>query len=212
MGISIPLVNFPSTTTTRLIGNDTTTAYFPNSPGSNLPPVPITALCTLYLPFLPRCQTAVGSITLTIRMRLLLLPTLLLLPAPTHSVFSPSNRDELKAAVNEWVVDPTQAPYGHISDWDVSAVNDMSKLFCGSDEFCDCGDLCAPFQAFDDDISKFDISAVTNTEAMFFGASSFNGNLLALNMSAITSMALMFNRAHLFNSDHFLGTFPPYGI
>ena len=48
---------------------------------------------------------------------------------PLLTAFSPSNRGELKAAVNIWVENRTEAmiAYGRpIGQWDVSRVDDMS--------------------------------------------------------------------------------------
>ena len=67
---------------------------------------------------------------------------------PLLTAFSPSNRTELKAAVNIWVENRTEAMIiygGPIGQWDVSKVDDMSKMFCGSDEWCSCGDFCEHF-------------------------------------------------------------------
>ena len=37
--------------------------------------------------------------------------------------------------MHAWVTDPSAAAtYGHISTWDVSAITDMSYLFCGDED------------------------------------------------------------------------------
>ena len=43
------------------------------------------------------------------------------------------DKASLQDALAEWCADPASATatYGHISGWDVSAVTDMSYLFCG---------------------------------------------------------------------------------
>ena len=99
---------------------------------------------------------------------------LLLLLAPganstASAAFSPSNRGKLKVAVNKWVENRTETLItygGPIGLWDVSAVDDMSKMFCGHAD-CGCGDLCEHFKYFVDDISGWDVSKVTTMTDMF---------------------------------------------
>ena len=132
----------------------------------------------------------------------LLLSTLQL---PLSAAFSPANRTELKAAVNKWVENRTEALItygGPIGQWDVSAVDDMSMMFCGrNNDDCGCGDLCKHFQAFDDDLSGWDVSKVTSMHDMFIWASSFNQKLSRWNTSSVTNMQGMFNRAISFDQD-----------
>ena len=70
---------------------------------------------------------------------------------------------DIQAAVNAWCSGraAAEATYGHIRDWDVSAVTSMGELFQEKGEF-------------DDDISKWDVSKVTNMSFMFREASAFN--------------------------------------
>ena len=44
---------------------------------------------------------------------------------------------DIHEAVSDWRKDPVAAErrYGHISDWDVSRVTDMSDLFCDLNDF-----------------------------------------------------------------------------
>ena len=86
----------------------------------------------------------------------------------------------LRAAVNEWVGDATAAEsnHGHVSGWDVSRVDDFTKLFAGWDQPCmraaqaagKTGKGCP----FNDDISAWDTSSVTSMFATFYWADSFN--------------------------------------
>jgi hypothetical protein len=48
------------------------------------------------------------------------------------------NNETLRIAVKEWLEDETkaEASYGHISNWDVSSVTDMSRLFGHAGIFC----------------------------------------------------------------------------
>eukprot|EP00519_Triparma_laevis_P007799 CAMPEP_0182519732 /NCGR_PEP_ID=MMETSP1321-20130603/45251_1 /TAXON_ID=91990 /ORGANISM="Bolidomonas sp., Strain RCC1657" /LENGTH=713 /DNA_ID=CAMNT_0024727719 /DNA_START=133 /DNA_END=2271 /DNA_ORIENTATION=- len=140
-------------------------------------------------------------------MRLLstvLLGYVLLAFVPVLTAFSPANRVELKAAVNKWVENREEALItygGPIGQWNVSKVDDMSKMFCGDEDRCSCGDLCENFQAFDDDLSGWDTSSVTTMERMFFMAFSFNGDLSSFDTSSVTTVAYMFFSASSFNGD-----------
>ncbi len=62
--------------------------------------------------------------------------------------------------------------YGHISDWDTSAVTDMSSLFEDQTEF-------------NDNISHWDVSSVTTMAFMFVEASAFNQNLNLWDISKV---------------------------
>ena len=66
------------------------------------------------------------------------------------------NRDYLEIAVTEFIAnaDDATSPHGPISEWDVSKVTDMSKLFKGKGEF-------------NEDISGWNTSRVTNMGSMF---------------------------------------------
>ena len=70
--------------------------------------------------------------------------------------FRPETRDELKAAVDEWIVDSESAEstYGEINTWDTSLITDMSELFFNS-------------YSFNGDISDWDVSSVTYMKCMF---------------------------------------------
>ena len=52
---------------------------------------------------------------------------------------------------------------------------------------------------FNQDLSKWDVSAVTNMRNMFYGASSFNQDLSKWDVSAVTNMYFMFSGASTFN-------------
>ena len=55
--------------------------------------------------------------------------------------------------------------------------------------------------SFDGNLSNWDVSSVTDMNGMFLTASSFNGDLSGWNVSAVTDMAQMFYRASSFNGD-----------
>ena len=71
-----------------------------------------------------------------------------------------------QTAVNLWFDNQAEAnaTYGHISDWNVSAVTDMTDAFKDR-------------TAFNEDIGGWDTSSVTKMNGMFQNASSFNQNI-----------------------------------
>ena len=104
----------------------------------------------------------------------------ILLRIPWDPKLVRSNAD-IKEAVRLWCRDRAAAElkYGHISQWDTSAVTDMSELF--SDE-----------REFDDDISQWNVGNVTNMRYMFLRASSFNQPPGQWNVGNVTDMWGMF--------------------
>ena len=93
----------------------------------------------------------------------------------------PLTQENIQDAVNLWVSDPSgaEAIYGHISNWDVSVVTDMSNLFYLKN-------------TFNDDISDWDVSNVTSMYQMFHQASNFAGDLSDWDVSSVTNMQNMF--------------------
>ena len=63
---------------------------------------------------------------------------IILITTTAVAPFSPSNRTELKAAVDAWIANATvaNATLGHVLGWDTSRVDDMSGLFEGSNTSC----------------------------------------------------------------------------
>ena len=103
---------------------------------------------------------------------------------------SKSNRTnaDIQQSVKEWCNDPTkaEAKYGHISEWNTSLVTNMKELFkCKS--------------GFNDDISKWDVSSVTDMGYMFWNTP-FNGDISGWTVSSVTSMGFMFSNSQ-FNGD-----------
>ena len=80
-------------------------------------------------------------------------------------------------AVNLWFDNQADAnaTYGHISDWNTSAVTDMSNAFSGR-------------TTFNEDIGNWDVSNVTNMADLFKGASSFNQDIGDWDVSSVRSM------------------------
>ena len=78
---------------------------------------------------------------------------------------------------------------------DTSAITDMSWLF-SKDRTYGYGR-----QAFNGDISEWDVSKVTAMFNMFMGATSFNGDISGWNVARVTNMSGMFSDATSFNGD-----------
>ena len=93
-------------------------------------------------------------------------------------------------AINLWFTNEANATriYGHISDWDVSAVTNMGNAFKGR-------------TTFNEDISRWDVSSVTNMSWMFTSALSFNQPLGDWDVSKVINMDHMFSAASNFNQD-----------
>ncbi|EOD22152.1 hypothetical protein EMIHUDRAFT_207279 [Emiliania huxleyi CCMP1516] len=113
-------------------------------------------------------------------------------------------------AVDLWCTNEPAAlaAYGHISGWDVSAITDMSMLFCAyspswSPSWCAVNgggsttgkDTCNP------DISAWNMSAATDMRYMFRGASSFDQDIGSWDVSAATDMSYMFYGASSFDQN-----------
>ena len=96
---------------------------------------------------------------------------------------------------------PAEAVYGHISTFDTSGVTDMSYLFCGSSRTDYSSYGCSTAAAsFNEDISAWDTSLVTNMNSMFANASIFNQDIGAWSVGAVTDMSYTFYEASSFNS------------
>ena len=104
--------------------------------------------------------------------------------------FKSETRDELKAAVDEWIEDSDSASliYGNIDTWNTSLITSMSELFYEE-------------STFNDDISDWDVSSVTDMEYMFREANSFNQDISEWDVSSVTDMSGMFRSASVFNED-----------
>ena len=118
-------------------------------------------------------------------------------------------------AADVWILNPdsTETIYGHISDWDVSNVTDMSLVFYGAGNFTsdlsswdvsnvtDMGDMFQYADNFTSDLSSWDVSNVTDMSYMFYSADNFNSDLSSWDVSNVTDMARMFQSTDNFTSD-----------
>ena len=97
---------------------------------------------------------------------------------------------DIRDAVKLWCSNRPEAEnkYGHITDWDTSAVTNMHELFQ------DC-------KEFNDDISGWNVSNVKDMQSMFHGAAAFNQAIGQWNVSHVTTMYYMFCGAAAFNQD-----------
>ena len=85
--------------------------------------------------------------------------------------------------------------YGvHISDWDVSRVGDMNNLFGGYMMYTNT-------ESFKADISRWEVSSVTNMNSMFKNAQHFNADISRWNTQSLAFMQNMFENAKSFDAD-----------
>jgi len=117
--------------------------------------------------------------------------------------------------VNLWFDKQAEAnaTYGHISDWNVSAVTNMSEAFKGRTEFdedisgwdvssvTEMRCIFKDAQAFNQPIGNWDVSGVIAFTGMFAGAHTFNQDISDWNTSSVTRTWSMFHNAHAFNQD-----------
>ncbi|KAK2144003.1 hypothetical protein LSH36_793g00013 [Paralvinella palmiformis] len=76
---------------------------------------------------------------------------------------------------------------GDLTMLNTSTITDMKNLFQGSH--------------FNQDISRWDVSKVTDMSQMFYNAKVFNGDLSRWDVSKVTRMSQMFYNAKVFNGD-----------
>merc|ERR1712086_747453 len=88
---------------------------------------------------------------------------------------------DIKQAVKACCDDPVsgEQKYGHISDWIVNQVTDMTKLFYRR-------------SSFNENISRWNVGQVKSMNSMFQGASSFNQDIGQWNVGQVKSMSWMF--------------------
>jgi surface protein len=134
---------------------------------------------------------------------------------PSTAPFKPKdNGEDLPLAVGDWNSDPAAAAmeYGLINSWDTSLITDMSLLFDSGtfnddisnwnvEAVTDMGQMFAYASDFNQDISNWNTAAVTNMGQMFWFASSFDKDLSNWNVEAVTDMVQMFDGASSFTQE-----------
>jgi len=129
---------------------------------------------------------------------------------------------KLKSAIQDWCAEANDngderkkltERYGHISQWDVGKITDMSGLFayqtgCNEDistwdtsSAISMEDMFKGAQEFDRDIGMWNTAMVTKMEGMFKGAKKFNQNISAWDTAQVTTMKNMFYKAEAFDQD-----------
>ena len=97
--------------------------------------------------------------------------------------YLPVTDKTIRYLVKRWVggsfTEEERQKFGHISDWDVSRVTNMSELF-----YC--------ITAFNEPLESWNVSQVTNMGWMFCHAQSFNQPLSSWNVGQVTNMRRMF--------------------
>lgn len=120
-------------------------------------------------------------------------------------IFKPENFTDLRYAVKEWIIDIEKAldNYGPIANWNTSLIIDMSYLFYFDEYdvhyFEQYEDNYHKLNEFNDDISNWDVSNVTDMSFMFKNCNSFNKSLYNWNVSNVINMEEMFYKAISFN-------------
>jgi surface protein len=97
--------------------------------------------------------------------------------------------DNFKQVIAMWFGNEEQCKqrFGHIKDWVTSRVTNMSGLFYQKN--------------VNEDLSRWDVSHVTEMRSMFRGASQFNRDIGQWNVRNVTDMCFMFSGANRFNQD-----------
>ena len=99
--------------------------------------------------------------------------------------FTPANKEQLIDAIDDMDEETgIHSEHGHINDWDVSRVTDMSFIFDGK---------------FDQPLDRWDVSNVTNMRMMFVDCHAFNQPLNNWNVSNVLYMHAMFAQCYAFN-------------
>jgi len=125
------------------------------------------------------------------------------------------NNETIRTAVEEWLDDSKSAEkkYGHISNWNVSNVTDMSRMFDFNEKFnqdigswdvsnvTDMSNMFHKAEKFNQDIGSWDVSNVINMSEMFLWAESFNKDIGSWDVSNVNNMSGMFESAKKFNQD-----------
>ena len=116
------------------------------------------------------------------------------------ATFVPDTTQKLMDALTFWDGDASQglATYGAVGTWDVTAVDDFMAL-------------CKPLANFNEDLTGWHSSGVTDMEYMFNNASSFD-QPLSFDTSSVKDISHMFYGASAFNRPLPFDTSKVYGM
>ena len=101
-------------------------------------------------------------------------------------------KEDIRRKIQE-IIDKTHPKKGDtidLNNLDVSRVEDMNNLF-----------HLYPYYHYNYNVSRWDVSNVTDMGFMFFGCANFNCDLSQWDVSKVTNMKSMFNGCENFNSD-----------
>ena len=124
--------------------------------------------------------------------------------------YFPETKEELKDIILQRI--EAEGNKVDLNDIDVSEITDMSELFRETNfngdiskwDVSNVTNMCAMFcacEAFNQDISGWDVSNVTDMSYMFWGCKSFNQDISKWNVSNVTDMSYMFYECTLFNKN-----------
>ena len=99
--------------------------------------------------------------------------------------YHPKTKKELQELIKQLMEE--RGNDGDFNDIDTSEITDMFGLFANS--------------KFNGDISRWDVSNVTDISSMFSGCLYFNGDISKWDVSNVTNMDYMFYRCKSFNQD-----------
>ena len=91
---------------------------------------------------------------------------------------------------NKGIFEGTKFKYIDISDWDVSEVTDMNRMFY----------MCKALKSVGN-ISGWDVFSVTDMSYMFYGCTYFNQNISSWDVSNVIGVSYMFGWCESFNQD-----------
>ncbi|GMH95224.1 hypothetical protein TL16_g13105 [Triparma laevis f. inornata] len=123
------------------------------------------------------------------------------------------SNEDIMVAAKEWCADEQTAEtkYGPIIGWNVSEVTSMYYLFSAeesdsdSDSDSDGDDFGEAAKQFNADLSRWDVSNVTDMGGVFYKAQSFDCNLSSWNVEKVTDMKGMFKGAKKFDKNAIKG-------
>ena len=107
----------------------------------------------------------------------------------------PKTKKELQEIIIQRIKE--DGPDCDLNDIDVSKIDNMSLLFCANNNF-DGNDI---FKDFNGDISRWNVSNVTNMTCMFYSCEKFNSDISKWDISKVKLTQLMFYECKEFNCD-----------